>query len=70
MTTIVRCSQGALFETTWLPLASLKAIRLGPRRLQRCPVHRRWELIRRVDPTTLSDQQREEASRHPAGRIP
>jgi len=67
---IVRCSRGGLFETLWVPLGSLKALRLGSRRLQRCPVHHRWELITRVDPATLTAHQRAEAARHPAGRIP
>jgi hypothetical protein len=51
MATIVRCSRGGLFETVWVPLASFKAIRLGSKRLQRCPVHGRWEIVRRVDPS-------------------
>jgi hypothetical protein len=59
-----------LFETTWVPLASFKAVRLGSRRLQRCPVHHRFELIRRVDPTTLTDDERAEAARNPSGRLP
>ena len=68
--TIVRCSRGALFETTWVPLASFKAVRLGSRRLQRCPVHHRWELIERVDPATLTDAERAEAAQHRTGRLP
>lgn len=27
---IVRCRQGHLLETIWVPLASIKAVRLGP----------------------------------------
>jgi hypothetical protein len=67
---IARCSQGGLFETKWVPLASFKAVRLGSRRLQRCPVHRKWELIERVDPATLSEAQRSEAAQYPAGWLP
>ena len=67
---IVRCKQGGLFETKWVPLSSFKAVRLGSRRLQKCPVHRRWELVQRVDPTTLSDEERAAAARYPAGRLP
>ncbi len=40
---IVRCSRGALYSTIWVPLMSFKAVRLGPYRLQRCPVHDRVE---------------------------
>ncbi len=67
---IARCSQGALFETQWVPLASFKAIRLGRKRLQRCPVHRRWQIIERVDPASLTAEQRADAARYPAGRVP
>lgn len=67
---IVRCSGGALFQTMWIPLVSFKAIRLGSRRLQRCPVHGRWELVQRVDPSTLTEQELAEAARHPARKLP
>jgi hypothetical protein len=70
MATIMRCSRGGLFETIWIPMVSLKAIRLGRRRLQRCPVHHRWELVSRVDPATLTDNERAEAARYPAVRLP
>ena len=70
MPTIVRCSRGAVFETVWVPWVSLKSIRLGPRRLQRCPIHRRWELVAPVDPTMLSAGDRTDAARYPAGPIP
>ena len=36
--TVVRCRQGHLYTTIWIPLASLKAVRLGWWRLQYCPV--------------------------------
>jgi hypothetical protein len=52
--TIVRCSGGALYSTIWVPFASLKAVRLGNARLQRCPVHRKWERVTKVDPTSLT----------------
>ena len=34
----VRCRRGHLFTTTWIPGASLKAVRLGPWRLAACLV--------------------------------
>jgi hypothetical protein len=70
MALIARCSQGAFFETLWVPLASFKAIRLGSRRLQRCPVHHRWQIIQRVDAATLTEDERIEAARTPAGHVP
>jgi hypothetical protein len=67
---VVRCSRGGLFETKWIPLVSFKAVRLGRRRFQRCPVHRKWEVVERVDSATLSKAQQSEASRYPAGWLP
>lgn len=34
----VRCSAGHLFTTIWMPIASIKAVRLGGERWQYCPV--------------------------------
>lgn len=58
---IVRCSQGHLYTTTWMPLVSFKSIRLGSRRYQRCPVGHHWALTAQVDPDTLTDQERSRA---------
>src|SRR5215475_14255946 len=35
---IVRCREGHLFTTIWIPFMSVKAIRFGPVRYQYCPV--------------------------------
>ncbi len=67
---IVRCSRGHLFETIWVPLASLKAVRLGQRRFQRCPVGRHWAMVSRVDESTLSPSEIEDARAHRDVRIP
>lgn len=68
--TIVRCSAGHLFETIWVPLASLKAVRLGPRRYQHCPVGHHWAMVERVDPATLTSEEIAEAQSHHDLRIP
>jgi hypothetical protein len=68
--TIVRCRQGHLFTTMWIPGASLKALRLGPARLQRCPVGRHWSLVVPVKTSSLSDEQRREAESNRDIRIP
>lgn len=60
-TRIVRCSRGHLFTTVWMPLGSLKAVRLGPLRYQRCPACGRFRMVRKVDERTLSPQEREQA---------
>jgi hypothetical protein len=48
----VRCRAGHVFTTIWVPLGSLKAVRLGPRRYQRCPVGRHWSMVERLAPGT------------------
>ena len=47
--TPVRCSAGHLFTTIWVPLASVKAVRLGWKRYQYCPVGRHWAMVTRLD---------------------
>ena len=67
---IVRCKAGNLYSTTWIPLGSLKAVRLGRRRYQFCPVERHWATAQRVDRATLSENERTEALAHHDIRIP
>lgn len=68
--TIVRCRRGHLFTTIWVPGASLKSIRLGWWRLQRCPVGRHWTLVAPVKEAGLSDDERQFARQHPDTRVP
>jgi hypothetical protein len=42
---VVRCRSGHRFTTTWIPGVSLKALRLGPWRVQRCPVGHHWSIV-------------------------
>jgi hypothetical protein len=58
---IVRCRHGHLFTTFWIPGVSLKAVRLGWWRYQRCPVGGHWSLITPVRPSELTEAEREEA---------
>lgn len=51
---VVRCRRGHLFTTIWVPGASVKSLRLGPWRVQRCPVGSHWTLVWPVDRSTLS----------------
>ena len=67
---IVRCSAGHLFETIWVPLVSFKAVRLGSRRLQRCPVGHHWAYVERVAPSTLTPGEIADAQSHHDLRIP
>jgi hypothetical protein len=67
---IVRCSRGHLFTTIWIPLVSLKAIRLGERRAQRCPFCRQWRMVEPIDPASLTSAERAEAAEVLDTRIP
>jgi len=67
---IARCGAGHLFTSTWVPLVSVKAVRLGRRRYQRCPVGRHWAMVERVDPSTLTPDELAQAARHHDARVP
>lgn len=54
---VVRCRQGHLSSTLWIPAVSIKALRLGPWRVQRCPVGRHWTVVTPVRRSELSDEQ-------------
>jgi hypothetical protein len=67
---IVRCRAGHLFTTIWIPAASVKAIRLGWWRVQRCPVGHHWSLVTPVNESTLSEDERRFAREHRDVRVP
>jgi hypothetical protein len=58
---VVRCRQGHLFTTIWTPGVSLKAVRLGWWRLQRCPVGNHWSLVHPVKESDLTEEQKQSA---------
>jgi hypothetical protein len=62
--TLVRCRDGHLFTTIWVPGVSLKAIRLGWWRYQRCPVGEHWTIVTPVRASDLTDEERLEATSH------
>lgn len=68
--TVVRCRRGHLFTTYWIPGASLKAVRLGWWRFQRCPVGGHWSLVTPVRQSDLGPEERRSASQHHDLRIP
>lgn len=70
MDTAVRCRDGHLFTTLWVPGASLKAIRLGWWRFQRCPVGQHWSLVTPVVAASSSEEERDLAARHHDIRVP
>ncbi len=68
--TVVRCRSGHVFTTIWVPGVSLKSIRLGMRRFQRCPVGRHWTLVTPVRDGELTDEEQHFAAEHHDLRIP
>jgi hypothetical protein len=67
---IVRCRQGHLFTTIWIPGGSFKAIRLGLWRIQWCPVGRHIDLVRLVKESELSESERNFAADHHDTLVP
>jgi hypothetical protein len=67
---IVRCRAGHLFTTIWIPAASVKALRLGWWRVQRCPVGDHWSLVTPVNESKLTDAERRVARQHHDIRLP
>jgi hypothetical protein len=67
---VVRCSSGHLFTTIWVPAVSVKSLRFGLRRFQRCPVGRHWTMVEPVRADQLSQDERREAAAHRDIRLP
>ena len=61
---VVRCSSGHLFTVFWSPLGSLRSIRLGSARFQRCPVGNHWALVKQVNDADLTDEERRAAEQY------
>ena len=58
---IVRCRRGHLFTTLWIPSVSVKALRLGLLRFQRCPVGHHWSLVTPVRDSELTEAEKRDA---------
>jgi hypothetical protein len=67
---VVRCTEGHLFTTIWVPGVSLKAVRLGWLRFQRCPVGQHWAFVNPVRDEDLTDTERYVASQYRDGPMP
>ena len=67
---IVRCRDGHLFLTTWVPMVSFKAIRFGLVRFQYCPVGDHTTAVRLMRDEDLTPAERLEASRHRDNGVP
>lgn len=66
----VRCRQGHVFTTLWIPGVKLKAIDLGIARVQHCPVGGHWSLVVPVRDADLSEDDRQAAAARHDVRIP
>jgi hypothetical protein len=67
---IMRCPDGHLFETPFLPFASFKAVRTPRGRYQRCPVDGRWGLMDLQPTAELTPEQLAEAHEQRTTPIP
>jgi hypothetical protein len=61
---VVRCRQGHLFTTLWIPGVTVKAVRLGWWRVQRCPVGKHWSVVTPVRESDLSARDWRRARQH------
>ena len=68
--TVVRCRQGHLFTTIWIPGVKLKELDLVVARVQRCPVGKHWSLVVPVRDVDLTEEERQFAREHHDIRIP
>jgi hypothetical protein len=67
---VVRCRRGHLFTTIWIPGLSVKSIRLGWWRLQRCPVGPHWSIVTPVKDASLTEEERRLAAGRRDSRVP
>ena len=66
----VRCREGHVYTTIWIPVVSVKSARLGPWRIQRCPVGHHWSIVTPVRESDLRPWQRRRARAHHDIRVP
>jgi hypothetical protein len=67
---VVRCRRGHVYTTIWIPAASVKSVRLGFWRLQRCPVGRHWSIVTPVKESDLSEREQQAAHESRDIRLP
>jgi len=68
--TVVRCRQGHLFTTIWIPGIKLKEIDLVVARIQYCPVGHHWSLVVPVRDVNMTEEERQYALAHHDLKIP
>ena len=67
---VVRCRQGHVYSTIWIPGVKLKSLDLVVARYQRCPVGSHWSLVVPVREAQLTEGERQFARQHHDVPIP
>ena len=67
---VVRCRQGHLFTTIWIPGIKFKELDLVVARVQRCPVGNHWSLVVPVRTKDITEAELQSAQEHHDIRIP
>jgi hypothetical protein len=67
---VVRCRDGHLFTTIWIPGASVKSLRFAWWRYQRCPVGKHWSIVTPVKEANLTAAEKRTAAGHKDIRLP
>ena len=67
---VVRCRQGHVFSTIWIPGVKLKSLDLVVARVQRCPVGKHWSLVVPVRESELTEGELQFAKEHHDVPIP
>jgi len=66
----VKCKEGHLFTTIWMPFGSFKAVRLANYRYQYCPVGHHWTSVMRLDQNLTDSKTLQKAAAVHDIRIP
>ena len=61
---VVRCRQGHVVTTSWIPGVKLKGLDLVAARIQHCPVGKHWSLVVPVRDADLTEGERQFARAH------
>jgi hypothetical protein len=67
---VVRCRSGHVYTTIWIPAVSVKSVRLGFWRLQRCPVGEHWSIVTPVMESDLTEREQQMARENKDIRLP
>jgi hypothetical protein len=66
---ILHCSDGHLF-VSGEGARLFMSVHLGPKRLLRCPVDRKWRMAGNINSANLTEQEIEQATQVPGLRVP